>query len=141
MRTGPTVPCSNSWSTSPSTSLQALIAARLDTVSPERKAVLQDASVVGRVFWAGAVAFLGDVDEARVLGHLHELTRKEFVRPAAASSFAGQTEFGFWHALIRDAAYGQIPRAARSAKHRRAAAWIDRVAGERTAESAGVLAH
>jgi hypothetical protein len=34
-------------------SLQALIAARLDTLSPERRALLQDAAVVGTVFWPG----------------------------------------------------------------------------------------
>ena len=37
-------------------SVQALIAARLDTLSPERKSLLQDAAVIGKVFWAGALA-------------------------------------------------------------------------------------
>ena len=44
-------------------SLQALIAARLDTLSPERKALLQDAAVIGKVFWAGAVAQMGEREE------------------------------------------------------------------------------
>jgi class 3 adenylate cyclase len=41
-------------------SVQALIAARLDTLSPERKGLLQDASVIGKVFWAGALAVMGE---------------------------------------------------------------------------------
>src|SRR5436190_3606185 len=43
-------------------SIQALIAARLDTVAPDRKAILQDASVVGKVFWSGALAAMGGRD-------------------------------------------------------------------------------
>jgi predicted ATPase len=59
-------------------SVQALIAARLDTLTPERKALLQDASVVGKVFWAGALAEMGDRDPREVEQALHELSRKEW---------------------------------------------------------------
>ena len=121
--------------------LQALIAARLDTLSPERKAMLQDAAVVGKVFWSGALADMGGLGGAAVLEALHELSRKELVRPARASSLAGQTEYSFWHILIRDVAYSQIPRADRIDKHRRAAAWVESVAGERIEDLAEVLAH
>ena len=43
-------------------SVQALIAARLDTLEPEAKSLLADAAVIGKVFWAGAVAAMGDRD-------------------------------------------------------------------------------
>ena len=46
-------------------SVQALIAARLDTLSPERKSLLQDAAVIGKVFWSGALAEMGDRELAR----------------------------------------------------------------------------
>ena len=72
---------------------------------------------------------------------LHELSRKELVRPARSSSMEGESEFAFWHALVRDVCYGQIPRAARAAKHRQAAAWIERQAPERVEDLAEVLAH
>jgi tetratricopeptide (TPR) repeat protein len=121
--------------------VQALIAARLDTLSVERKALLQDAAVVGRVFWSGAVAAMGGIDEPEVRQDLHELARKELVRPARRSSVAGQGEYAFWHLLVRDTAYEQIPRAARAGKHRSAAAWIERLAGERVADHAELLAH
>ena len=42
---------------------------------------------------------------------LHELSRKELVRPTRTSSMEGEAEYGFWHALVRDVCYAQIPRA------------------------------
>jgi predicted ATPase len=109
--------------------VQALIAARLDTLSPERKALLHDAAVIGKVFWAGALAEMGGLDAHEVRDGLHELARKELLRPARRPSIEGEAEYAFWHLLIRDVAYGQIPRAARIAKHRAAAAWIERWPG------------
>ena len=122
-------------------SVQALIAARLDTLSPERKSLLQDASVLGKVFWAGALAQMGDHDAGEVELMLHELARKELVRPARSSSMEGEREYGFWHVLVRDVCYGQIPRAARAARHQLAAAWIEEQAGERAEDLADVLAY
>jgi len=122
-------------------SVQALIAARLDTLPPARKSLLHDAAVIGKVFWAGAVTEMGGLDPREVREGLHELARKELLRPARRPSIEGETEYAFWHLLIRDVAYGQIPRAARAAKHRAAAAWIERIAGERLADSAEVLAY
>jgi class 3 adenylate cyclase/tetratricopeptide (TPR) repeat protein len=122
-------------------SVQALIAARLDTLPPGRKSLLQDAAVIGKVFWAGALAEMGGLDPRGVREGLHELARKELLRPARRPSIEGEAEYAFWHLLIRDVAYGQIPRAARAVKHRAAAAWIERIAGERLADSAELLAY
>ena len=121
--------------------VHALIAARLDTLPSERKAILHDASVVGRVFWAGAVAHIGGIGEAGVREGLHDLSRKELVRPVRGGSVKDEAEYSFWHALVRDVAYGQIPRGPRSQKHRAAAEWIERFAGERVADHAEVLVH
>jgi class 3 adenylate cyclase/tetratricopeptide (TPR) repeat protein len=122
-------------------SVQALIAARLDTLSPERKQLLQDAAVVGSVFWTGALAELGSREPREVELALHELSRKELVRPARTSSMEGEQEYGFWHLLVRDVCYAQIPRSARAARHRSAADWIERKAGNRVEDLADVLAH
>ena len=121
--------------------LQAIIAARLDTLPPARKALLQDAAVVGKVFWSGALAAMDGVDEAAVRSDLHELQRKELIRAAMVSSVEQQTEYAFWHALVRDVAYAQIPRAARARRHRAAAAWLQTMAGDRVADQAELLAH
>ena len=122
-------------------SLQALIAARLDTLTPDRKALLQDAAVVGKVFWAEALARMGGREPAAVEQALHELARKELVRSVRTSSMHGRREYSFWHALVRDVCYQQIPRSGRAGKHEAAAAWIEREAGERADDLADVLAH
>jgi class 3 adenylate cyclase/tetratricopeptide (TPR) repeat protein len=118
--------------------IQALIAARLDTLAPERKAVLHAAAVVGNVFWAGAVASVSGVPEDTVDDVLHELAAKEFVRRIRTTSLQGQAEFSFWHVLVQEVAYRQIPRPARAAKHQAAAEWI---AGQRVTGRAELLAH
>jgi class 3 adenylate cyclase/tetratricopeptide (TPR) repeat protein len=120
--------------------VHGLIAARLDTLPAERKHLLHDAAVVGKVFWSGAVAEMGERDEAEVRAALHELARTDLVRPARRSSMAGQAEYAFTHALIRDVCYGQIPRAGRAQRHQRAAAWIEAMAGNRAADHAEILA-
>ena len=122
-------------------SVQALIAARLDTLSADRKSLLQDAAVVGKVFWAGALAEMAGREPREVELALHELARKELVRSARTSAMEGEIEYGFWHVLVRDVCYLQIPRAARAARHRAAAAWIEGKAGERVEDLADVLAH
>ncbi|MDP9490932.1 MAG: AAA family ATPase, partial [Actinomycetota bacterium] len=106
-------------------SLQGLIAARLDALDSDEKALLQNAAVVGKVFWLGAVAALarnGPVDE--LAARLHALERKEFIRRERRSAVEGETQYVFAHMLVGDVAYSQIPRAERADKHRRAAAWI-----------------
>jgi tetratricopeptide (TPR) repeat protein len=122
-------------------SIHALIAARLDTLSPERKALLQDAAVLGKMFWAGAVSTMEDRDPREVERALHELSRKELVRPARQSSMEGEAEYSFWHLLVRDVAYRQIPRARRAAKHLAAAEWLEAKAGARVEDLAEVLAY
>jgi class 3 adenylate cyclase/tetratricopeptide (TPR) repeat protein len=122
-------------------SIQALIAARLDTLTPERKSILQAAAVVGNVFWAGAVAAISGIPVDSIEDSLHELAKKELVRRVRTTSVQGEDEYSFWHVLVRDVAYQQIPRAARAAKHQAAAEWIERIAGERVMDNAELLAH
>ena len=102
-------------------SVQGIIAARLDLLDPPEKQLLQDASVLGKVFWRGGVQALG-AGAADDL--LQRLVRKEFIRRERTSAMAGEPEFAFRHALVRDVAYAQLPRAARAEKHRLAAEWI-----------------
>jgi len=83
-------------------SIGALIASRLDLLSPERKALLSDAAVVGRTFWAGAVAAVGSREAEAVPEGLMELVAKELVAPVRGSSIEGETEFLFVHALVCD---------------------------------------
>ena len=101
--------------------VQGIIAARLDTLPADEKELLQHAAVIGRVFWLGALGGERWTLEAR----LHSLGRKEFVTRNRRSSVAGEDEYAFRHALVRDVAYEQIPRGRRADKHLATAEWIE----------------
>ncbi len=121
--------------------VHALIAARLDALPPVEKALLHDASVVGEVFWAGAVAAMAGMDEADADRRLQQLGKKELVRARPTSTIDGQREYAFWHSLVRDVCYGQIPRSARAPKHLAVASWSERIAGDRVGDYAELLAY
>ena len=105
--------------------LQALIAARLDALPEAEKALAQDAAVVGRAFWSGALAAVSGDDRWTVDERLHALEGKAFVRRSRDSSVDREAELTFAHGLIRDAAYAAIPRSLRAEKHLRVADWIE----------------
>jgi class 3 adenylate cyclase/tetratricopeptide (TPR) repeat protein len=119
--------------------VQGIIAARLDGLSPEEKQLLQGAAVLGKVFWLGAVCAVGGLERQEAEERLHALERKEFVRRERRSSVGGEDEYAFRHVLVRDVAYGQIPRGARAERHERAAAWINALG--RAEDHAEMLAH
>ena len=119
--------------------VQGIIAARLDALSEGEKRLIQDAAVVGKVFWLGAVEAIDGITRWQAEELLRALERKEFVQRSRSSSVASESEYGFRHVLIRDVAYGQIPRAARSGRHQRAAAWIESLG--RPEDHAEMLAH
>jgi class 3 adenylate cyclase/tetratricopeptide (TPR) repeat protein len=114
--------------------IHALLAARLDRLAPEERAVIERASVIGKEFWRGAINELTPGEERDAAGsRLMALTRKEFIEPAA-SIFPEEDAFRFRHILIRDAAYLGIPKETRAQLHERYAGWIERTAGGRAGE-------
>jgi class 3 adenylate cyclase/tetratricopeptide (TPR) repeat protein len=119
--------------------VQGIIAARLDALPPPEKRLLQDASVLGKIFWSGSVTALEGTESWKLEELLHNLERKDFVQRARRSSVAGSTEYSFRHVLVRDVAYGQIPRADRGDKHRRVGEWLDSLG--RSEDLAEMLAH
>ena len=121
-------------------SIQGLIAARLDGLPDDEKTFLQDAAVVGRVFWTGAVATLAGVDRAVSRDALARLRVKELVLPHEPSSFSDEQEFAFRHNLIRDGAYDSLPKALRAEKHARVGRWAQERAGDRAEEIAELIA-
>ncbi len=120
--------------------VQALISGRLDTLHPEAKEILRDAAVVGHGFWVGALAHLGGRQKEQIERRLGELQWKELVRPHPRSALAEESQYMFWHVLVRDVAYAQIPRAARAEKHRLTAEWIESLAPGR-GDLTELLAH
>jgi DNA-binding SARP family transcriptional activator len=122
-------------------SLQSVIAARLDTLSPELKAIASDAAVIGEVFWSGALVALGELAPRDAELRLQRLVENDIVRRRRSSSVVRQAEYEFLHVLVRDVAYGQIPRRDRIDKHRAAAEWIEAIAGDRPTSHAELVAH
>jgi DNA-binding SARP family transcriptional activator/class 3 adenylate cyclase/tetratricopeptide (TPR) repeat protein len=120
--------------------IQATIAGRLDSLHPEAGELLHDAAVIGTAFWPGALARLSGLRVEQIERRLGELQWKELIRPLPRSAIADESQYVFWHVLVRDVAYAQIPRAARAEKHRRAAEWIESLAPGR-ADLAELLAH
>ena len=115
----------------PPESIQGIIAARLDTLSAEEKSLIQDAAVIGRTAWIGAVCSLTERNVWEADELLHGLERKQLVQRVRQSSIQGETEFTFGHALTKDVAYSQIRRADRAQKHEAAAGWIEQLAAGR----------
>jgi class 3 adenylate cyclase/tetratricopeptide (TPR) repeat protein len=121
--------------------IHALLAARLDRLEPEERALLERASVIGKEFWRGAVAHLSPPEERASVGtHLLTLVRKELIRPYR-SIFRWEDAFRFRHILIRDEAYIGIAKETRAELHERFAGWLEKTARERTSEIEEILGY
>jgi class 3 adenylate cyclase/tetratricopeptide (TPR) repeat protein len=121
-------------------SIHGLISARLDGLPEDEKSVLQDAAVIGRVFWVGAVVELTGRSVGEIRDALGRLRVKELVLPHEPSSFSDEHEFSFRHNLIRDGAYDSLPKALRADKPAGVARWAEQHAGDRADEIAELIA-
>ncbi|MGY1717260.1 ATP-binding protein [Geodermatophilus sp. SYSU D01106] len=121
--------------------ISALLAARLDRLAEQERAVIERASVVGKTFYRTAVAELSSSDlRPGVAASLMALVRKELIRPDR-SGFFGDDGFRFRHLLIRDAAYDAMPRRERAELHERLAGWLEAASGGRLAQFEEILGH
>ena len=116
----------------PST-IQALLAARLEGLPADERAILMTAAVEGSVFHRGAVGELRPTLDTQLEDGLLALVSRDLIRPDTAA-FAGEKAFRFRHGLIRDAAYRSLPKNARADLHERYAAWLELTAGDRLRE-------
>jgi class 3 adenylate cyclase/tetratricopeptide (TPR) repeat protein len=107
--------------------ISALLAARLDRLPAQERRLIDIASVMGQVFYSGAVRELADGGD-EVDSEIAALVRKQFVRPER-SDLPATEALAFRHLLIRDAAYDGVPKAIRAELHEGFANWLDRAAG------------
>ncbi|HEX7310851.1 MAG TPA: AAA family ATPase, partial [Gaiellaceae bacterium] len=109
--------------------ITALIAARIDALPPDQKQLLQRASVIGRVFWHGALEQLAPGLDAAAL--LDALIDRELVLAEERSTIAGERAFRFKHILIAEVAYEGVSKARRAELHELFARWLhDRTGDE-----------
>lgn len=105
--------------------IKALLAARLDRLPLEERAVAEHASVEGRLFHRGAISALAsDSIRPRLGASLMSLVRKQFTRPDRAE-FPGDDAFRFAHILVRDTVYESTSKALRAELHERFADWLE----------------
>jgi class 3 adenylate cyclase/tetratricopeptide (TPR) repeat protein len=105
------------------------IAARIDAMPTVVRDGLLSAAVIGKTFWRGvlaSVAGIEDVDDA-----LEMLEARDFVRRDPSSQLGGDVQYTFKHMLIREVAYGTVPRAVRRERHANVARYVeDHLGGE-----------
>ncbi|XXX81483.1 protein kinase [Sorangium sp. So ce134] len=108
----------------------AMVQVRLEALPAPARRILRAASVLGEVFWRGAVAHLLGGDEAASLAeHLSALVAGELCVRHREGRFPGEEEYSFRQALLREGAYAQLTEDDRALGHRLAADWLE-AAGE-----------
>jgi tetratricopeptide (TPR) repeat protein len=121
--------------------IAALLSARLDRLDPEEREVIGRASVVGKVFYRGAVRELSSESTGvRIDALLQGLVRKDLIRPDR-STLPGEDAFRFRHILVLESAYGALPKDLRATLHERCADWMERAAGDHADEQGEIIGY
>jgi ABC-type oligopeptide transport system substrate-binding subunit/class 3 adenylate cyclase len=125
--------------------LNGVLYARLDRLPPEDRTTLQQASVVGRLFWDQAVAHIrepsgGEADLQELERSLLALRRREMVYQRETSSFVGSKEYIFGHALLREVTYESVLKRVRRTYHGLVADWLLERGGQRAGEITSLIA-
>jgi class 3 adenylate cyclase len=122
------------------TTVRGLVAARLDALPAEERAVILDASIVGRIFWKGALDRIAH-DPTCVAEALAGLERRDLIRRDPVSRIEGDQQWSFKHMLIRDVAYDLQSRARRRDGHRHSAEFIEQSTPEVGEAGAALARH
>ena len=120
--------------------LQTLIGARLDSLDSDQRALLQNASVLGKTFTGRGLAALSNRDETELRPHLDDLVRKELLYLDSDPFSPERGQYGFLQALVQRVAYDTLARRDRKAKHLAAARYLSETAGIDPDEIAEVIA-
>ncbi|HLQ10391.1 MAG TPA: adenylate/guanylate cyclase domain-containing protein [Ktedonobacteraceae bacterium] len=125
--------------------VQGVLAARIDLLSPVEKQVLQDAAIIGRTFWLqGLLELAADLERETVYKTIDTLLQRDFIvetEQSPRSPIPQDRVFSFKHILIRDVVYNNIPRTRRSQKHVQLAVWIEAKIGENIEQFVELLAY
>ena len=116
--------------------IYALLAARIDALPADEKRLLQEAAVVGRVFWPGALGAGVATEDV-----LRRAERRGLISLRPISTIANEPEYMFRHVLIRDVAYNSVPRKRRALAHADTGRWVESLAGDRLDEFGELIAY
>ena len=125
--------------------LTGVLQARLDRLPVEERTILQQASVVGRLFWDRPVVRISEsvsegIEETEILDTLSTLRAKEMVFQRETSAFTGAQEYIFKHNMLREAAYESVLKRLRRVYHGLVADWLMEQGGERVGEHTALIA-
>ncbi len=116
--------------------LTGVLQSRLDSLLPSEKRALQQAAVVGYVFWDAALAAV----DAAAPAALPSLVRRGLVVPRQHAAFDGQKEYTFKHQALHQVTYDSLLKRERRTAHARVADWFLRLGGDRGGEALGPAA-
>jgi class 3 adenylate cyclase len=119
-------------------SIRSIVSARLDVLPAAERATLLDASVVGKIFWRGALSSMSSNGEM-LTDRLDALEGRDLIRREPVSRIQGDQQFSFKHVMIRDVAYATLPRAKRRERHAAVARYLEEATAE-IAQTAEALA-
>jgi tetratricopeptide (TPR) repeat protein len=104
----------------------AMAQVRLEQQDSIERKILRAASAFGDAFWEqGVAAIIGEEPLERVRAALEALERREVVERAEASKLAGEREYHFRHALLREAAYASLTDTDKMIGHNLAGPWLE----------------
>ena len=118
--------------------VQAILAARIDRLSPEDKRLLQTASVIGTHVSYSLLAAIAEMSEEELQSGLSALQAAEFLYE---TNLFPEREFTFKHALTHEVTYGSLVQERKRALHAAIVQAIEMLAGDRLEEQVERLAH
>jgi predicted ATPase/class 3 adenylate cyclase/uncharacterized protein YfcZ (UPF0381/DUF406 family) len=123
--------------------LTGVLQARLDSLPPQHRLVLQRASIIGRIFWDNAIANMlipGEESIQELEAILSTLRGAELILAREQSAFAGTMEYIFKHSILRNVTYESVLKRHRRVYHAQVAEWLIKYSGDRTSEYTGRIA-
>jgi class 3 adenylate cyclase/tetratricopeptide (TPR) repeat protein len=145
MESGAVIKESGAWRLAPSSrglvlpdTVHSVLAARIDALPAEEKRTLQEAAVIGRVFWEQPLQRASGSSD--ITQTLLALEGKGLLVIRPTSTMVGNLEVAFKHALVRDVAYASLPLSRRARAHAEVAEWLEAIAGDRRDELSELIA-
>jgi DNA-binding NtrC family response regulator/tetratricopeptide (TPR) repeat protein len=117
--------------------VQAVLAARIDRLSPQEKALLHVAAVIGKDVPLALLRAVADLTEESLHASLVRLQRSEFLYE---TRFVPEVEYAFKHALSHEVAYASLLEDRRRVLHARIMATIEQLHANHLAEQVDRLA-
>ena len=127
--------------------LTGVLQARVDSLPEEERDILQQACVVGRVFWEDAIRYIDTAlaeqkqeVPSQVDQILSSVYQRGLIYQRETSAFAGTVEYMFKNTIMQEVLYQGILKKVWQACHGFVAEWLGERSGERTGEFLGMMA-